>query len=167
MKFKGYTKKQLLEIYHNMALSRQLDDKQLILLKQGKGFFHIGSSGHEAAQLAAASLVNSNTDYSYPYYRNQAYCIGLGMTQKEILLSFERLSGLQESQVKDLIGSRVSYFLSLTKAKRASELAAILKSLDKVMDDFLRGHPHLREHQYDPTIYDHHSWETIPNDTKL
>ncbi len=88
-------------------------------------------------------------------------------SSKEILLSFERLSGLQESQVKDLIGSRVSYFLSLTKAKRASELAAILKSLDKVMDDFLRGHPHLREHQYDPTIYDHHSWETIPNDTKL
>ena len=29
-------------MYYNMALSRQLDNKQLILLKQGKGFFHIG-----------------------------------------------------------------------------------------------------------------------------
>ena len=44
MKFKGFTKKQLLEIYQQMALSRYLDDKQLILLKQGKGFFHIGGS---------------------------------------------------------------------------------------------------------------------------
>ena len=85
----------------------------------------------------------------------------------QILSSFERLSGIQESQVKDLIGSRVSYFLSLTKAKRASELSEILKSLDKTMDDFLRGNPQLRVNHYDPTIYDHHSWETIPNDTKL
>ncbi len=37
----------------------------------------------------------------------------------QILSSFERLSGIQESQVKDLIGSRVSYFLSLTKAKKS------------------------------------------------
>ena len=49
MKFRGFSKKQLLDIFRNMKLSRYLDDKQLILLKQGKGFFHIGSSGHEAA----------------------------------------------------------------------------------------------------------------------
>ena len=71
-----------------MYLSRKLDEKQLVLLKQGKGFFHIGASGHEAAQLAAARFVDTGQDYSYPYYRNQAYCIGLGMTGREILLSF-------------------------------------------------------------------------------
>ena len=68
-----------------MYLSRKLDDKQLILLKQGKGFFHIGASGHEAAQIAASKFINCKIDYSYPYYRNQAYCIGLGMSSKEIL----------------------------------------------------------------------------------
>ena len=82
------TKKQILDIYSKMYLSRQLDERQLVLLKQGKGFFHIGASGHEAAQLAAASFIDTNKDYSYPYYRDQAYCIGLGMTSKEILLSF-------------------------------------------------------------------------------
>ena len=71
-----------------MYLSRALDKKQLILLKQGKGFFHIGAAGHEAAELAAAKNINFNIDFSYPYYREQAYCIGLGMTSKEILLSF-------------------------------------------------------------------------------
>ena len=85
---KKISKKQILDIYSKMYLSRQLDEKQLILLKQGKGFFHIGASGHEAAQLAASVFIDTAKDYSYPYYRNQAYCIGLGMTSKDILLSF-------------------------------------------------------------------------------
>ena len=82
------TKKQVLDVYTKMYLSRRLDERQLVLLKQGKGFFHIGASGHEAAQLAAARFIDINKDYSYPYYRDQAYCIGLGMTPKELLLSF-------------------------------------------------------------------------------
>ena len=87
-KYKGFTKKELIDIYSSMYLSRMLDEKLLILLKQGKGFFHIGASGHEAAELAAAKNINPDKDYSYPYYRDQAYCIGLGMTSKELLLSF-------------------------------------------------------------------------------
>ena len=85
---KKYSKKELLSIYGKMYRSRKLDEKQLILLKQGKGFFHIGASGHEAAQIAASSYIDVKKDYSYPYYRNQAYCIGLGMTDEEIFLSF-------------------------------------------------------------------------------
>ena len=52
----GFMKKELLEVYHNMVIARRLDEKMLIMLKQGKSFFHIGASGHEAAQLAAASV---------------------------------------------------------------------------------------------------------------
>ena len=88
MKFKGYTKKQLIEVYKLMQLSRYLDEKQLILLKQGKGFFHIGASGHEACTIAAAHCLKPGYDYAYPYYRDQAFCLGFGMTSKEILLSF-------------------------------------------------------------------------------
>tara|TARA_Y100000590_G_C15720189_1_gene1013275 strand:- start:960 stop:2951 length:1992 start_codon:yes stop_codon:yes gene_type:complete len=88
LKYKGHTKKQLLEIYKLMYLSRKLDDKQLIMLKQGKGFFHIGASGHEAVEIAAAKSMNPGFDYAYPYYRDQAFCLGYGMTSKEILLSF-------------------------------------------------------------------------------
>ena len=40
-KYKGFSKKELLDIYSRMYLSRALDEKQLILLKQGKGYFHI------------------------------------------------------------------------------------------------------------------------------
>jgi len=84
----GYTKKQVIGIYEKMVISRKLDDKMLIMLKQGKSFFHIGASGHEAAQLAAAVLIRPGEDWSYPYYRDGAYCLGLGMTAREQLLSF-------------------------------------------------------------------------------
>ena len=88
MKLKGFSKKQLLEIFANMARSRYLDEKQLILLKQGKGFFHIGGAGHEAAGMAAALAFKPGFDYAYPYYRDQAFCLGWGMTSKDHLLAF-------------------------------------------------------------------------------
>jgi 2-oxoisovalerate dehydrogenase E1 component len=84
----GFTKKQILGIYQKMALSRRLDEKMLILLKQGKSFFHIGASGHEAAQLAAATAMRPGEDWSFPYYRDATFCLGLGMTCREQLLCF-------------------------------------------------------------------------------
>jgi 2-oxoisovalerate dehydrogenase E1 component len=84
----GFTKKQILDVYYKMTLSRRLDEKMLILLKQGKSFFHIGASGHEAAQLAAATAMRPGEDWAYPYYRDAALCIGLGMTSREQLLCF-------------------------------------------------------------------------------
>jgi len=88
MKYKGHTKKEILEIYRLMVLSRKLDEKQLILLKQGKGYFHIAAAGHEAAEVAAARAMKPGHDYAYPYYRDQAFCLAYGMTEKEALLSF-------------------------------------------------------------------------------
>ena len=87
-KYKNHSKKELIRAFTLMFQSRKLDEKQLILLKQGKGFFHIGASGHEAVQVAASNCMNPAIDYSYPYYRNQAFCLGLGMTTKEMFLSF-------------------------------------------------------------------------------
>ena len=87
-KLNKYSKKELINIYKTMFLSRKLDKKQLILLKQGKGFFHIGASGHEAVQVAAAHSMDNKIDYAYPYYRNQAFCLAYGMTSKQMLLSF-------------------------------------------------------------------------------
>ena len=84
----GFMKKELLDVYRKMVAARKLDEKMLILLKQGKSYFHIGSSGHEAAQLAAASVLRPGVDWVYPYYRDSALCLGIGMTSKEQLLCF-------------------------------------------------------------------------------
>lgn len=84
----GFSKKNLLEIYQKMLLGRYLDEKMLILLKQSKSFFHIGTSGHEAAQLAMAAAMKPGYDWAYPYYRDQAFCLGYGMTTEELMLCF-------------------------------------------------------------------------------
>ena len=88
MKYKGFSKKEILDIYYKMVLSRKLDDKQLVLLKQGKGYFHIGAAGHEAAQIAGAMNFKPGFDYAYSYYRDQAFAMEWGISSKEHLLSF-------------------------------------------------------------------------------
>ncbi len=85
-KFRGFSKKQLLDIYRSMLLSRKSDDKQLTLLRQGKVHFHIGGSGHEAAKIGAVLNFDTEKDWAYCYYRDQAFVMGWGMTVEEVFL---------------------------------------------------------------------------------
>jgi 2-oxoisovalerate dehydrogenase E1 component len=78
----------LVQLYRNFLMARALDHKMLILLKQGKSFFHIGCSGHEAVQTATAFALQPGYDYAYPYYRDLAFVLQYGVTPKEILLNF-------------------------------------------------------------------------------
>ena len=71
-----------------MVLARRLDEKMMILIRQGKSFFHMACSGHEAAQLAAASNFKPGEDWFYPYYRDAALTSGLGVDSKDHLLAF-------------------------------------------------------------------------------
>lgn len=82
------TPDQMIEAYKLMLISRRLDDKMLTMIRQGKGFFHIGGAGHEAAQLAAAFNLQSKKDWAFPYYRDVAFVLGLGMTPEELMLCF-------------------------------------------------------------------------------
>jgi len=86
--FPELTKERLIGAYRHMILARKLDDKMLRLLKLGKGFFHIGCSGHEGAQVAAGMAMEPGKDWFYPYYRDQGLALAVGMTPREIMLSF-------------------------------------------------------------------------------
>ena len=77
----------LLGYHRSMVLARRLDEKMLNLLKQGKGFFHIGTSGHEAAQLGIAVHARPGYDWASPYYRDMTYCMALGITTRQVLLA--------------------------------------------------------------------------------
>lgn len=83
-----FTNDELLAVLKKMMLARRLDQKMLTLLKQGKSFFHIGGSGHEACQLAATKVLVPDKDWSYPYYRELSYMIGMGMTAEQIMINF-------------------------------------------------------------------------------
>ncbi len=82
---KKVKKSHLLQTYRTMHVSRRLDEKMLILLKQNKGFFHIGCAGHEAIQLAAAAHLIPGHDWACPYYRDMSLALGFGMTSRDLL----------------------------------------------------------------------------------
>lgn len=84
----GLNKTSLIKLYRNMITTRMMDEKMLIMLKQGKSFFHMGAGGHEAVQTAAAYAMQPGYDYAYPYYRDLGFVLQYGVSLVEVFLNF-------------------------------------------------------------------------------
>ena len=80
------SKELLVEAYRMVYMSRRVDDKEIQLKRQNRAFFQISGVGHETLGVAAALHLKPGYDWFYPYYRDRALCLQLGVTPYEMFL---------------------------------------------------------------------------------
>jgi len=84
----GLTEKQLLDIHYKMLLARALSVRQRILQRMGRGPMTFSGEGHEGAQVGTAYALRPGVDWVFPYYRDVAVAVTIGMSAREILMGF-------------------------------------------------------------------------------
>jgi 2-oxoisovalerate dehydrogenase E1 component len=82
----GFAVSEWIEDFRTACVSRAIDDGEIRMQKQSRVFFQISGAGHETLGLGLARHLRPAYDWFFPYYRDQALCLGVGVTPKEILL---------------------------------------------------------------------------------
>jgi 2-oxoisovalerate dehydrogenase E1 component len=77
---------ELIQIYRLMYFSRRIDDREILLKRQQKIFFQISAAGHEAFQVAAGLALKPGYDWFFPYYRDRALTLTLGVSPTDMFL---------------------------------------------------------------------------------
>ncbi|HID38744.1 MAG TPA: tungsten formylmethanofuran dehydrogenase [Calditrichaeota bacterium] len=133
----GLNQKTLINLYKNMLITRFMDDKMLIMLKQGKSYFHIGAGGHEAIQTAAAFALQPGYDYAYPYYRDLGFVLQYGITPLEVFLNFLAKEADPSSggrQMPNHYGHRAQHIVSQSSPTGTQYLQAVGTALGAVRE---------------------------------
>jgi 2-oxoisovalerate dehydrogenase E1 component alpha subunit len=83
----GLSHDQLRAMYRDMVLGRSLDERILVLNRQGRASFAISGQGHEGAQVGMGYALRRDYDWVVPYYRDLTLVMVLGMQPRDHLLA--------------------------------------------------------------------------------
>lgn len=83
--FRGVPVEEIREDFRLAWISRYLDDREIALQKQSRVFFQISGAGHEALLLGLGRYLRAGYDWFFPYYRDRALMLSLGLSPEEIL----------------------------------------------------------------------------------
>ncbi len=75
-----------LDDFRLALVSRFCDDREIALRQQNRAFFQISGAGHEALLLGLARNLRPAYDWFFPYYRDRALALALGVTPLEMLM---------------------------------------------------------------------------------
>jgi 2-oxoisovalerate dehydrogenase E1 component len=76
----------LLSLYEKMLRVYFVEERMKVFVRANKCSFHASSRGHEKLQIAVTMALQPGKDWFFPYYREKALMIGLGMPLNDIFL---------------------------------------------------------------------------------
>ena len=83
----GLSDDEVVRMYRTMRLARKVDDRMFALNRQGRVPFVVGSSGHEAVQVASAMALDPEVDWILPYYRDMGVALAWGIPLLDVFLA--------------------------------------------------------------------------------
>jgi 2-oxoisovalerate dehydrogenase E1 component alpha subunit len=81
------TQEEYLRIHRFMALTKALDDRMHILVKQSRAHFVGSARGHEGIQVGATAALRGPNDWLIPHYRGLGNVVTMGLTAREWMLA--------------------------------------------------------------------------------
>src|SRR6266852_2906464 len=71
-----------LALYEKMLHAYYVEEQCRVFVRAGKCSFYASARGHEKVQIAVSMLLQPGRDWFFPYYREKALMVGLGMPLK-------------------------------------------------------------------------------------
>lgn len=80
----GVSPQIFLSLYEKMLRTYYVEEQGRLFVRAGKCSFYASARGHEKVQIATAMLLKPGKDWFFPYYREKALMVGLGMPLEDI-----------------------------------------------------------------------------------